>query len=251
MTVSRRDALLATAAVPASAWLLTLRAQPPGGAAPPGAAAGLGRDPLLAACLLIGGRKQIENCRFALRKLENEECRKFANAEIEEHEGIKTRLNEFGFVYPVQPAGKGPAGAVPGNTATPAAPPAGTGGTAGANPPAAGQPGAATRTMLVSVGKAPIQPGAAELILVDHEVAEQCIANYRKEMEPLTGLKLDKRFIGHQLDAHYELRDKAQTFARHASPAMQPVLAEGLKVIEAHIATCKQIMEELDAQKQQ
>lgn len=224
MTVSRRDALLAGAAVPASAWLLTAHAQPPG-AAP---AAGVpGRDPIVAACQLIGGRKQIENCRFALEKLQNEDCRNFAKAEIEEHETIKKKMADMGITYPVQPAGRGAGGAAP---------------------PAGGD-AAAPQPVTVSVGKLPLPPGAADGIVLDHEIAEQCIANYRKEMEPLTGAKLDKRFVGHQLDTHLELKDKGQVFFRNASPAMKPVFAEGLKIIEAHIATCKQLMEKLEAQK--
>ncbi|CAN0477634.1 unnamed protein product, partial [Phaeothamnion confervicola] len=84
------------------------------------------------------------------------------------------------------------------------------------------------------------------LVAVDHEVADQCIANYRSEMDKLSGKEFDKRFIGNQLDEHMALLDKVQTFRRHASPKLETVLADGQKVIETHIATLKKIMANLD-----
>ena len=214
MTVSRRDALWLGSSLSASAFLLTsARGQAPG--SPAGLPPRMDKDPLLAACLLIGGREQIENCSFALTKLTNGDAKAFAQAEINEHQTIKADLQKLGFMYPVTPLGQ-PGGA------------SGAGGWA------------------VAIGKAPLSPDAAAQVAVDHEVADQCIANYRKEMDPLSGAKLDKRFVGNQLDMHFMLRDQAQTFRRNATPGMATVLDNGLTVIEAHIATLKSLMEKLE-----
>jgi uncharacterized coiled-coil protein SlyX len=247
VSLSRRDALIAGAAsVPLSGLWSAVAAQDarpagqPGGAGQPGAAAA-GKDPLLAACLLIGGRKQIEKCEFSLTKLRMEETKAFAKAEIDEHVTIKNRLKELGFELPAD--APRPGGAPGGGGAQPV-------------PPAAGQPGAAGQPVppgrpagMMMIGKFPLPPGAAELLAVDLEVAQQCVANYRKEMEEKEKkgeLKVEKGFVGDQLHEHFGLLDRAQVFQRHASKDMQKVLAEGQGIIEKHIATLKAIMEKLD-----
>ena len=213
MTASRREMLLA---LPASALIPALgAAQPP--AAQPGGAPAPGQDPLFVPCLLIGGRKQIENCTFALTKLQSDDAKAFAKAEIEEHEAMKKTLKGLGYDYPVAPVGGGRLGQPAGVVAT--------------------------------AGPAKLSADAAAMVALDHEVAEQCIANYRKEMSKLSGVELDKRFTGHQLDTHMDLLDKVQTFRRHASPKAEAALADGQKVIEAHIATLKKLMAELDKSK--
>ena len=215
MTASRREMLLA---IPASALIPALAAaQPVAQPGQPGAMPPVAKDPLFAPCLLIGGRKQIENCSFALAKLQSDGCKAFAKAEIEEHETIKKNLKAQGYDYPVTPAGK----------------------------PQPGQPPA----WVVTAGPAKPSPDAAGMIALDHEVAEQCVANYRKEMGKLSGNELDKRFVGNQLDTHMTLLDQVQTFRRHASPQMEGLLADGQKVIETHVATLKRLMAELDKSK--
>lgn len=238
MSVSRRSLLLAGAVLPLSA--LPAAAQTParpGGSQPQsgGATPTAGEDPLLAACMLIGGRKQIENCTYAKDKLTTDDAKKFAQAEIDEHMKNKADLKKLGYDYPVLPAARGAAEPKPTDPPKPSDPP---------------RPADANNPVTVSVGggrQLPVE--AAALLAVDHEVADQCIVNYRKEMGQLSGLKLDKRFVGHQLDEHMALKDKVQTYRRHASKEMQPVLDDGLKVIETHIATCKELMQKLDGMK--
>lgn len=154
-----------------------------------------------------------------MSKLQTADAKAFAKAEIEEHESIKAKLNGQGFDYPVKATG---GAAATGDRAT----------------------------YQVSAGPAPLPPEAAGMIVLDHEVADQCIANYRKEFDECAAKKhADLFFVGHQLVTHMTLLDQVQTFQRHASPKMQPVLAEGLKVIGTHIATLKKLKESLDAAK--
>lgn len=212
MTMSRREALAAGASLPASALVI-------GAVSAQAAAVAPAKDPLLAACLLIGGRKQIENCTFALKKLTHKGAQDFARAEIEEHQTVKAELQKLGYAYPVTPAQTNVA---PGGTVS----------------------------WMVASGRTPLSADAANLVAIDHEVAEQCIANYRKEMDQLTGRELDMRFVGHQLDVHLALRDKVQVFRRHASAEMAPTLDTGLKTIESHISTLKQLKRTLDDNRQ-
>ena len=223
MGLSRRE-MLALGAVAAPASLLL--AQPPTAGPPAGSPAKspAGRDPLLAACLLVGGKKQIGKCQWAMSRLTTDDAKAFAKAEIDEHEAIKAKLKEFGFVPP------GPAS-----------------GTAAARPasevvPAGGLP----RVEMVTVGAVVLPAAASELIHIDNEVADQCLKNFQEAMSKKSGMKLDKAFVGDQLHAHMGLKDKAEVFARHASAAMKPVLDEGLTIINRHIDTLETLMAKLD-----
>jgi len=178
------------------------------------------RDALFASCLLIIGRKQIEVCRFALDRLQHQDVKAFAQAEIDEHETLKKRLAGLGYGYPS---------------------PTSAGGAAEGSP--------RSRAAILTVRRTELPPGASELIAVDHEVADQCIATTKAELGKLQGLKFDERFVGSQLDAHYALFDRGVVFRKHASSEMAPVLDEARPIIERHIATCKKLMETIEAQK--
>jgi len=125
----------------------------------------LGEDPLLAACLLISGRKQIEKSKFARDRSKVDEVKSFAQAEIDEHEGMKAKLARLGYEYPTTPrfpGGQGQPGAQPAGSALPpgtSPTPVGTPGQPGTLQPGALQSGAhppAGRTVRPGVG----QPGA-------------------------------------------------------------------------------------------
>ncbi len=233
MTISRRQAMKAGVGTLPLLGLASVAAaqQPARPVTPPSAQpGGLGagnammdsQDPPLAACLLIKGKKQIEVCQFALTKLHNADVKAFAQAEIEEHQMMKTKLQALGYDFPASPAGTGTLPA---------------GGTASGSP-------AATPTVVV--GRFPLQPGVSAMINIHREVGEQCINTTKSEQGKLTGLAFDKRFVGSQLDAHYDLFDHGVVFKNHASAAMVPLLDEAKTVIERHINICKQLMEKLE-----
>jgi len=184
----------------------------------------MGHDPVLAAKLLIKGRRQIEACRFAMDKLQHDECKAFAKAEIDEHEHIKQQLSQQGYEFPT--SGNNRSGVVT------------TGATDGDD---------RQRGMAVTVGKISLSPEASGMIAMGLEVLEQCLTTYKAEMGKLQGMKLDKCFIGDQLHAHYEIFDHAMVFRKHSTRNLATVLDEGKPVIERHIATCKQIMDKLES----
>lgn len=201
------------------------------------------QDPSLAACLLIAGKKQIDVCRFALDKIQNDEVKAFAQAEIEEHETLKKKLEGLGYQYPTAPESRAAAAGAG----------AGAGAIAGADGggAGAGEGNARQAARALAVGRTVLPPSAAELILIDHEVARQCVATTEAEQSKLKGLDFDKRFVGSQLDAHYGLFDHGVVFRKHATREMAPVLDEARPIIERHIATCKELMEKLDKMKQE
>ena len=192
-----------------------------------------GEDPLLAACLLVGGRRQIEVCQFALERLQNHDCKAFAKAEIEEHQKIKADLQKLGYKYPAPPANV-PGAAQPGQPVPPVGPRDGAA--------AAGQPA----PVFIAIGRLIVPPPASNLLKVEAEVVMHCVANYRAKMGRKAGDQFDKAFVGDQLHEHYALLDKAQVFSRHASAAMKPSLNDGLAVIQRHIQTLEQLKEQMD-----
>ena len=218
--MSRRKVLAAGAGIiPATGLFAAVAAQE-------AARAVMSEDPLLAAMLLIGGRRQIAVSKVAEEGASNRDVKAFARAEIEEHETVAARLRERGYLFPTV-AGAG----------------------AGAGAGAEGPGGAAPAARALTVGRAPVPPGAAPGLLVQVEVGEQCIANMRAELSKHQGLKFDKCYVGDQLHEHFGLLDKAQVFRRHASAELAPVLDEARPIIERHIATLRGLMEKLDAMK--
>jgi predicted outer membrane protein len=262
MTVSRRELLVAGAALPvAGLWASVTRGQDrpigPTAVAP----AGLSEDPVLAAELLIARRKQIGNSQFAVQRTQHPDVRAFAEAEVAEHQLIQRRLSDRGFQYPtVTPlpaaiAGGAPVDAVPGvpgnpppeptanrplvlppgtqpakNATPPPPPPAGA-------PPRAAGPHAATP--LVSVGRLQLPADVSRVILIETQVGDQCVATFQAETGSLSGPAFDRAYVGCQLHEHYALFDRATVFRRHASPAMLAVLDEGLPVIQRHLVALK------------
>lgn len=241
MTVSRRQALVAgAAALPAAALAAQQpQAQPRAGTQP---AAGMSEDPFLAACLLLGGKRQIEVCRFAQPKLQDAEVKQFSQAEIDEHETMKAELAKLGYQPPA------PGGAVGG-----VIPAGGTDATGGAA--AGGQPGQPAQGRMggaaVTVGKAAFGPELSRAVMVDAEVHDTCINNTKQALakcEQKGKGHFDKAFVGDQLHTHMGLKDKVQTFQKHASQEMQPGLQKALGIIEQHIATCEKLMEKCERQ---
>jgi hypothetical protein len=250
-------------------------------------------DPFFAGCLLAKGRRQIEVCRFAMDKLQNDECKRFAQAEIDEHQHIKQRLGELGFTPAMFNNGAGGTGGAgtggsdrsgtsdrssgTGDSGSVSSRPrnaAGTGASGGSGTISAGRgqgTGAGDNRSGVGAGgvagtvggvggtvggiggqgqggavggMGPMPPLLMQIVMVDQEVAEQCIATAKAEMGKLQGPKFDMAFIGDQLHEHYGLFDHAVVFRNHAARIV-PVLNEGRPIIERHIATCKELKERL------
>ena len=270
MSVSRRDLLIAGAALPVTGlWLSNAFGQDRPPAVTGGTPAGLAEDPLLAAELLICGRKQIASGQVALRQTQNGDVRAFAEAEVAEHQTLQLRLSDRGYQYPgataapAAAAGGAPVNAVPGipgNPPTeptanrPAVPPPGTRPAKNAEPPpvrdVTSPPLPASRnatTPIINVGRAQLPVESSRLILIDTQVGEQCVATFAQEVGSLTGLAFDKAYVSCQLFEHYGLLDRATVFRRHASPTLLPVLDEALPVIQRHIGTLKALIGKLEA----
>lgn len=237
--VSRREALVWGAAVPVSGlFLASARGQVPQ-QMPAGQS--YGEDPILACCLLIDGRKQIEICRWAQDKVKNEDVKAFAKAEVEEHEKVKAELQKLGFEYPAPPQLQQPGSQVrPGTQPQP-----GAQFRPGTQTTTAGQgfPGA---PRMIATGRLLLPPGLAEAVQIETEVADQCISSAKTALGKKTGAKLDKMFVGAQLFCHHGELDKLQVFEKHATERMREVLHHCRPVVERQITTLEGLMTRLD-----
>ncbi|WP_254509467.1 hypothetical protein [Anatilimnocola floriformis] len=177
-------------------------------------------DAPLAACMLIDAFKQIRKCELVSKLLKSEEARTFARVETEEHEQIAKQLKKSGFIYAEMSDRSGG-----GKSAR----------------PGAGEQFSQARGVLM--------PGAAQLIEILHEVAEQCVGSFKFKIQWKEGLQLDKRFIGDQLNTHYMLLDKAQVFKTHATSDVRPLLEAGVAITQKHIAILEDLMVKLEKTK--
>lgn len=224
MSVSRREVLASGAAVAVGLpGAVLLGQERPPAPLPPVAGAMPAKDPALAACLLLGGKKQIEVSRLAAKRASLDDVKAFAKSEIDEHEHVKDQLGKLGYTPPALAA------------AAPVVAP-------GAVPPVAGPRG-------LTVGKFPLLPGVVDVVMVDMDLTDQCIASLTKELDSKKGAKFDKCYIGQQFVEHLGLLDRAVVFRKHASRDMMPILEEAQGVIEKHIATLRGLMERLDSMK--
>ena len=268
MNLSRREMLLTGAAVPvAGLWATAAFGQDSPSGITGNIPAGLSEDPILAAKMLLEGRKQIANSQIAVQRAENGDVRAFATAEVTEHQTIQSRLAGRGMTFPtVTPlpapvAGGHPVDAiagVPGNPPPapvanrPVVPQPGTRPAQNAVPPLepapAPTPPANPRagTPILNVGRVTLPTGESRIILIEMQVNDLEIATFQREVAALTGVAFDRAYLGSQLFAHYGLFDRVTVFLKHGTPAIQPVLNEALPIIERHIATLKTLMARLD-----
>jgi hypothetical protein len=100
---------------------------------------------------------------------------------------------------------------------------------------------------MISVGRVTLPVGESRLVLIETQVGDQCVATFQRTIGTLAGLAFDKAYVGDQLHAHYEFFDRATVYRRHASPALAPVLDEGLPIIQRHIATLASLLAKLEA----
>lgn len=211
-----------------------------------------GTDQLLGSCVAISNQKEVAISRMAKDKLQNEEAQKFADMMIEDHTAFLQKLSRFAPAAVQQGLEEGSAsdrtsrgqettsasGSVQSATGQAAE---GRGIT-----PTAGTQSTTTAGGTTAGGNQAMMAGGIDVLQLEREVAQQCLNNARELMSKKEGAKADQCYIGFQIAAHAAMRDKLQVFQRHASQELRPVLAEGLKKTEEHMAEAEKIMKTLD-----
>jgi predicted outer membrane protein len=188
-------------------------------------------DQELAQLLVDCDDSEIVISQAVLEKVRNDEVKSFAQKMIKEHTEARQKVVQLTSL-PVRgaapatgrPANERPAGAAPNQNANP-----------NANAPANQNPNRAARQ-----ANQPI-----DLLALNHEVKEQCVASALEDISKKEGSEIEKCYIGMQIAAHQGALDKIKVFKNHASANLRAHLDEREKAVEEHLKDAKDIMKDL------
>lgn len=199
-------------------------------------------DHCFATCVAYGNQIEIATSRIASQKAQNAEVKKFAEMMLQDHQKFLSKLEKF-------------------------AP------DAARNDSLANSTGSRNETAVTRPdNQSPIQQTRAnddkdnksvrtadnrtesghdshhamKLAQIEREMAEQCLASARRKLESKNGAEFDKCFIHSQIAAHEHMKDKLTVLKRHASEELSPILSEGLKTTEQHLAKAEEIAKSLE-----
>ena len=192
------------------------------------------QDRDFAAILQICNRGEVEMSTFVKDKLQNEKAKEFAAMMIKDHSATLEKLTNFANARPG-------AGAV-GNTQTDQP-----------RPGIAVRPGEGVRVNAPGVdvqlggNRSFYAPGVNPLIQVKEEIAQECMANAKKELEGKTGPEVDKCFIGSAIVKHAEMVSTLTVFQKRAQDSQfKEMLGESLSKAQHHLEMAKNIMKTLE-----
>lgn len=197
-------------------------------------------DHAMASCVALGNQEEIALGELGGEKAQNDDVKKFAQMLVSDHQEFLSKLKQFapeasaaGYLSSeTRQAQKGDEAAPEkSNTVKQAA------ATDDAAAPAKVQPTAGTR------------PGMNEgmkHLMVERELAQQCLAGAKEKLEGKSGVEFDKCFIGQQIAMHMGMKAKLIVYQRHSSRELAQVLAAGQKKTEEHLAKAEELMKDLD-----
>jgi len=197
-------------------------------------------DQHFAACLVLENDNEVQAAKLAEQKSESSDVKKFAETMQKDHEKfikelekfsgneIRARRNERGANTRENAPAKG---AAPNAEREPRreAPRAGAAATAQPR----NQPNVQSGNM------------ADTFLQIKEEIADQCLASTRRELGSKSGDEFDECYMGMQIAAHMQMVIPLMVLERHASPALQQVLHDGLDTAEKHLDHAKKIMKSL------
>ena len=181
-----------------------------------GAAAQISRaDQEIAAVKLAFCRSGMEIAKLAAQKAESDEVKQFAAKMLKEHTEGCANLEKWA-----------------GNLA-----------------PAQGRTLPAPVDRAEADGRQPVArpaPGAAlNWVMIQQQLAEQCLASAKQELAKKEGADFDKCFMFMAIGGHQQAVDADHVFKNHASPQFQGEVEECLKTASMHLAEAKEIMGKL------
>ena len=241
-------------------------------------------DPMLASCLIIDNQEEIAISEMAKDKAQDEKVKEFAQKMIEEHTQMLSKLDRFSpglsrqvlrvdqtttterrtdiNADPARPDAKrndrDNQNPDPNRADAPKARDAANPDQPNPNPNAARNPnqpnpnqppaaGQVQRTQQTTTTQIGLQgPNPQTMIALKRELAQECLKELSKEFNAKSGKEFDECFMTLQAMAHQKMVVQLTVFRRHASPALQPVLDEGLQTAQAHLKHAKDLVKSLD-----
>jgi predicted outer membrane protein len=172
-----------------------------------GQAARLGTNEVIAACLAIDNKEEIDLANFAKDKVSDKSVKDFAKMLAEEHQSCLDSIHQ----------------AAPNVSKLSKANDASNNETTGQN------------------GK-----GAIDMVRLHQEIANQCLEDTKQKLGDESGQKLDKSFVGMQIAKHAAMHTKLTVFQKHATGDLKVVIAEGLEKTKKHLKVAENLMASLD-----
>ena len=207
------------------------------------------QDRDLAAMLAISNRGEVEIANFFKGRTQNEKVREFADMLIKDHSAFLEKLSAVAGQGPV--AGERAARNV-GIGAQPQQPQAQPAGVAVRTPPGGGvdvQAGG-VGVQVGGQGRSFYAPGMNPMLSLKEEIAQECLANGKKELESKQGPDADKCFVGTQIVKHGDMVSTLTVMHRRAQDSQfKEMLGSALQKTQQHLEMGKTIMKELDQQK--
>jgi predicted outer membrane protein len=87
---------------------------------------------------------------------------------------------------------------------------------------------------------------AHQFATIMEEVANQTQQSLQRELSQKEGAQFDRCYLSRQVMDHMWLVDALTVFERNASPALQPILQEGLQVAQQHLAHAKALLARIE-----
>jgi putative membrane protein len=87
---------------------------------------------------------------------------------------------------------------------------------------------------------------ALDLMSLKKELAQQCLASAKRELEQLSGADFDRSYVGMQIAKHMEALDTLTVFKKHASADLGKILQEAETTVQGHYDHLKGLMRKLE-----
>jgi len=84
-----------------------------------------------------------------------------------------------------------------------------------------------------------------DMVQLQKEIAEECIRSSKRTMDKKDGAEFDECFVGFQIVAHAEMKDKLVVFQRHASGELGQIIADGISTTEKHLKRAEDLMKDI------
>jgi predicted outer membrane protein len=210
-------------------------------------------DQEIAAVKLAMCRNEVELAKLASQKAQSDEVKQFAAKMVKEHTEGCAKLEKWAGSAGNAAVGRNPRATAGefGNAATrPATPDAAD--RADQPPVRPGAPGSpAGARSGADLARQPAASHGLDWVSIHQELAQQCLASAKQELEKKDGAEFDKCYIGMAIASHQHAVDADHVFMNHSSQAFQGEVEECLKTATSHLNEAKDIMKNLADKKDQ
>jgi predicted outer membrane protein len=220
-------------------------------------------DHFLTRVIRQANRDEIATAQLGAQRAANPDVKKFATQMVDDHNRFMTRLQQFEAgqrnAMPGARTGRFNKGAsnfqpAPSTTQSPATSDTAndhnaTGQVQTTPPSSFNQPAAAAPGFAGQVAGQDVRArhnAAHQFIGIMDQVAAQTERSIQRELSQKEGAQFDRCFLSWQVMDHMWLVEALTVFQQNASPALQPILQEGLQTAQQHLTHAKALLSQIE-----